>query len=128
MAAITASIERIETFQDDCHVVTWALLTTTNNYGTPIEMPGSADRSVQLLGTLSTGGAVTMYGSNVASPTLTDDVDWAVLTDPQGNSIALSTLKVEAVTEIMRWIRPKITGGDGSTSLTVKMLMRRPWR
>ena len=126
MATITGSLERVETFGDDCHVITWAALTTTDNYGSPIAMPGSADRSIQLLGTLGTGGAVTLYGSNKASPDTSSDTDWAILTDPQGNNIVLSTLKVEAITELMRWVRPKITAGDGSTSLTAVMLLRRP--
>ena len=129
MATITASIERIESFGDgDCHVITWAALTTTNNYGSPIEMPGSADRSVQLLGALGTGGAVTMYGSNKASPDLATDTDWAILNDPQGNTLAMSTLKIETILEVTRWIRPKITAGDGATSLTIALLLRRPFQ
>jgi hypothetical protein len=126
VATITASRDRIQTLLDDCHVITWALLTTTNNYGSPMAMPGSADRSVQMIGTLGGGGAVTIYGSNVADPDLTDEDDWAVLTDPQGNNLVLSTLKIEAITEVTRWIRPKITAGDGSTSLTIHMMLRRP--
>lgn len=123
MATITATLEKLRTFGDDARVFTWAALTTTDNYGSPVELPGWSDRSIQLLGTLSTGGAVTMYGSNKASPTLTDDVDWSILTDPQGNNIALSTLKIEQILEVTRWIRPKITGGDGSTSLNVHLLL-----
>lgn len=126
MGTITGSLERIESFGDACHVITWALLTTTNNYGSAVEMPGSADRCIQLLGTLGTGGAITLYGSNKASPDAATDTDWAVLTDPQGNNIVLSTLKVEAVTELTRWVRPKITAGDGATSLTAVLLLRRP--
>lgn len=125
MATVTGSLERIKTFGDDGHVVTWASMTTTDNYGSPVSMPGSADRSVQLLGTLGTGGAVTMYGSNKSSPNEANDDDWAILTDPQGNNIVLSTLKIEAITEIPRFIRPKVTAGDGSTSLTVVLLLRK---
>lgn len=126
MATITGTFEKIGTFGDASTVVTWTALTTTNNYGAPVEMPGASDRSFQLTGTLGTGGAVTLYGSNKASPTLTDDLDWAILTDPQGNNIVLTTLKVEAVTELMRWIRPKVTAGDGTTSLNGLLLLRRP--
>ena len=128
MATVNHTLTHIDTFGDDSHVATWAALTTTNNYGSAIQMPGSADRSFQITGTLSTGGAVTLYGSNVLSPNLADDTDWSILTDPQGNNIALDSLKVEAVTELTLWVRPKITGGDGSTSLNAHLLLRRPWR
>jgi hypothetical protein len=123
VATITASFDRIKTFGDVGHVVTWAALTTTNNYGSPVSMVGWSDRSIQLLGTLGAGGAVTMYGSNKAAPDEGTDTDWAILTDPQGNNIALTTLKVEQILEITRWVRPKITAGDGTTSLTVALLL-----
>jgi hypothetical protein len=123
MATISASVARLETWGDNTRIVTWAALTTTNNYGSPFEMPGWSDRSIQLIGTLGTGGAVTLYGSNVAAPDLTDDDDWAILTDQSDNNLALSTLKVEQVMQLTRWVRPKITAGDGSTSLTAILLV-----
>ena len=126
MATITGTFERVSTFGDSTTVVTWTALTTTDNYGSAVEMPGASDRSFQMLGTLGTGGAITLYGSNKASPNAANDDDWAILTDPQGNNIVLSTLKVEAITELTRWIRPKITAGDGTTSLNGLLLLRRP--
>jgi hypothetical protein len=126
MATIVAELERIKTFGDVAVCATWAALTTTNNYGSPIAMPGWSDRSIQLLGDLGTGGAVTMYGSNKAAPDESDDDDWAILTDPQGNNIALSSLKVEQISELTRWVRPKITAGNGSTSLTAILLLAKP--
>lgn len=128
MATITAAETRIETWGDDAHVITWAALTTTNNYGSPVSMVGAADRSVQMTGTVGTGGVVTMYGSNIADPNLANDDDWAALNDPNGNSLALNALKIEQILEITRWIRPKITAGDGATSLNISLLLRRAHR
>lgn len=127
MATVTAElVKKPDSFGDFVHVWKWAALTTTNNYGSPIKMPGSADRSVQMVGTLGSGGAVTIYGSNLPSPDLSDDDDWSILTDPQGNNLALSALKIEAILELPLWIRPKVTGGNGSTSLDIYLLMRNP--
>lgn len=124
MATIQHTVEQIKDFKDDCHVITWTPMTQTGlDVGTPLKMPGSADRSVQLLGTLGTGGVVTMEGSNVPEPSV--NADYATLTDPQGNALTLDTLKIEQISEATLWIRPRVTAGNGSTSLTVRMLVRR---
>lgn len=126
MATITGVETPIKEFGEECKIVTWSLLTTTNNYGSAVRLPGWADRSVQLTGTLSAAGAVTMYGSNVFSPNAANDDDWAILNDAQGDPIVLNSLRIEAIIEVPLWVRPKITAGDGSTSLTVRMLLRKP--
>lgn len=128
MATIAHVITRIEDFKDDAHIITWGPLTFTGtDVGTPIKMPGSADRSVQVLGTLGTGGSVRIQGSNVPSPDVSAaSTDFVVLTDPQGNALDLASLKIEQVMEVPLWIRPLVTAGDGATSLTVQLLVRRP--
>ena len=124
MATVTPTLQKVHTFADDAMVVTWASLTTTNNYGAPVQMPGRADRSIQLTGTLGAAGAVTMYGSNVFDPNLANDADWAILDDAKGNPLVLSTLRIEEIVTLPLWIRPKITAGDGSTSLTARLVMK----
>jgi hypothetical protein len=89
--------------------------------GAPIEAAQFADRSVQLLGTLGVGGNMILEGSNVAVPGASD---WATLNDPQGNPISLNALKIEAVSEVTRWVRPRISAGDGTTSLSVYLLLK----
>jgi hypothetical protein len=93
MATVVAVHTPLKTFGDEVHIFEWSPLTTTDNYGSPVELPGWPDRSIQLTGTLGTGGAVTIYGSNRAQPNLANDDDWFVLTDPQGNNIVLNALK-----------------------------------
>ncbi len=121
MATITPTVEEIKTFQDDAHVITWALLTTTNADGAPIGMTGSADRSVQVEGTFGAAGNVVIEGSN-------DGVNYRVLTDPQGNALNITSAKIEEIIEIVKLIRPRVTAGDGTTSLTVSMLLRRAFK
>lgn len=120
MAVISKNIATLQTFGDKCWVVSWADLTNaTSDSGDPFEMPGAADRSLQVTGTFGAGGTVTFEGSN-------DGSNWATLTDPQGNALTVQTAKIEAVVELTRYVRPRITAGDGTTSLTATMLVRRP--
>ena len=85
--------------------------------GQPIELANFADRSVQVVGTFGAGGKVRIEGS-------LDGANYAPLTDPQGNDLDLTTAKLEAVSEVVRWIRPRVIAGDGTTLLTVTMLLK----
>lgn len=117
MATISFSLQRVETFKDDCHIITWSPLANGDD-GRPIEMPGSADRTIQVFGTFGLGGNLRIEGSN-------DGTNWAVLSDPQGNVLDIISPKIESVLELTRFIRPRVTAGDGTTSLTAILLVRR---
>ena len=122
MATIAKVVKALQSFGDRVWTVEWAALTqATADAGEPFQSPGGADRSVQVIGTFGAGGSLRFEGSNETEP-----VNWHVLTDPQGNDLNISTAKVEAITEVTRWVRPRITAGDGSTSLTCILLARRP--
>lgn len=75
-----------------------------------------SDRSVQVTGTFG-GATVTIEGSN-------DGVNFFTLVDPQGNNLSFVTAKLEAILELCIWIRPKVTGGDGTTSINVDMCVK----
>jgi hypothetical protein len=120
MATVQAVISRIDKHKDrDVWMVSWGPLTSANADGSAVEMPGAADRSVQLQGTFGPA-TVTLQGCNEATP-----VNWHALTDPQGNDIAKTASDLEAVSEVTRWVRPLATAGDGTTSVTVTLLMRK---
>lgn len=89
-----------------------------NDTGSPIEGVDFADRTVQIGGTFSTGGSVTLEGSN-------DGTTYFPLTDPQGNAITKTAAALEVIEEGPRYIRPNVTAGDGSTNLTVTIWARR---
>ncbi len=116
MATITGVLTEVKTAPDVSWRATWPLLTTTNDVGSAIEYPAHSDRSVQVDGTFGAGGTVVIQGSN-------DGTNWYTLNDPQGNALSFTSSKIEAVMEITQYIRPKVTAGDGTTSLTVTMLM-----
>jgi hypothetical protein len=84
------------------------------NDGEPFQNPGSADRSVQVTGTFGAGGTVVLEGSN-------DGTNYRTLTDPQGNALSFTSAGLEAIQEITRYVRPRVTAGDGTTSLTVTL-------
>jgi len=120
MAVRTATVTSIDTFGDHCHIVAWSGLTSaTTDTGSPLEMGGSADRSIQITGTFGAGGTLLFEGSN-------DGTTYATLTDPQGNALSITAAKIETVMELCRFVRPRISAGDGTTSLVCTMFLRRP--
>lgn len=118
MADITPTITLIEGVENHCHLVTWGPM-ANGDVGLPIDMPGAADRSVQVVGTFGAGGNLRLEGTN-------DGTNYAVLTDPQGNALDITAAKIEAVMELTHKVRPRVTAGDGTTALVVTMLLRRP--
>lgn len=92
-------------------------LTTTNADGQPIEHSRYADRSVTVTGTFGAGGSVRIEGS-------LDGTNYFPLTDPQGNALDITSAKIEAITEAVRYLRPRVTAGDGTTSLTVHIFFK----
>lgn len=104
----------VESMGGGTRLVTWPAM-ANGDTGQPLMMPSHPDKTVQLVGTLSTGGELTMEGSN-------DNTNWFTLTDAGGTSIVLTALGGKTIMENPLYIRPSITGGDGSTSLTVSVL------
>lgn len=105
--------------------VSWAALTTTNDRGESFEWPLGADRSIHVYGTEGTGGTIILEGSNKEAPT-DADADWVQLNDTEGSAITSSAVPdMHNVGTISRWVRPRVTAGDGSTSYNVILLARR---
>lgn len=96
-------------------LTSWTALTTTNVDGAPFTLAGYKDRSVQVVGTFGVGGTCVIQGSN-------DGTTYATLTDPQGNALSFSSAGLEAVSELVLYLRPYITGGDGTTDLDVFLI------
>lgn len=98
--------------------VTWTGLTTTNTDGAPIFAPDHPEKDVQVFGTFGAGGSVRIQGSLDAGTT------YAALNDVQGNALNVTAAAIERVQETCAQIRPLVTAGDGTTSLTVVMILR----
>jgi hypothetical protein len=89
---------------------------TTGDVGDRIDYVGHADRTVQVVGTFG-GATVTLQGS-------LDGANWATLNDAQGQPIEITAARIEAVTEMVLFIRPIVTGGSGA-NVTVLLMMRK---
>ena len=96
---------------------TWANLANGDS-GLPVQGPGWADRTFQLTGTFGSGGTCVIEGSN-------DGVNYAVLDDPFGNPMSFTTAVLKQLIEIPLWVRPRVSVGDGTTSLTITGLFGR---
>jgi hypothetical protein len=124
MAIIVPSFQKIRS-QDsgiDAITITWANLTDGGpDSGQPVQRPALVDRTVQVTGTFGSGGTVVFEGSN-------DGVNYYTLTNPLGTAISVTAAGISQVMEATAWMRPRITAGDGTTSLTVTVCARRTLR
>jgi hypothetical protein len=109
MATITATHAQVS---GQVQMITWAALTnTTSDVGAAVELPYAKKLTVQVFGTFGTGGNLRFQGSN-------DGTNWHPLNDVTGTHINLTAAGIEAAVELPRYVRPIVTAGDGTTSLT----------
>ena len=101
----------------DFMLVTWNGMVVADT-GLPFILSQYADRSVQSSGVFGSGGSVLVEGTN-------DSSVYAPLSDPQGNTLSMTTPKIETISEIVVAIRPRVSAGDGTTSINVSMLVRK---
>ncbi len=88
-----------------------------NDVGDPINLARFSDKTVQVFGTFGVGGTMILEGS-------IDGTHWAPLKDVFNADIAFLIDSIATVTEVPAYIRPRISAGDGTTSLTVLVLTR----
>ncbi|MCW5745835.1 MAG: hypothetical protein KIT36_06515 [Alphaproteobacteria bacterium] len=86
--------------------------------GAPVKFGPFADRSVQVTGTFGAGGTLLMEGSNDGGTT------WATLKDPLGANVSFTATGIKMVGDLPYQIRPRVSAGDGTTSLAVHLMMR----
>lgn len=101
---------------DGTVLVTWSGLLNGDD-GAPYEAPPLADRAMQVVGVFGAGGTLVLEGT-------IDGVNWAVLNDPQGNALTVTSAKIEQIMELVVSVRPRVTAGDGDTALVVSLLLK----
>ncbi len=103
------------------HEFKWTPLLDTDTGGVAGPLSGAPslpDKTVQIKGTIGAGFDMDIEGSN-------DNVNWKVLTDPQGNVLTFTTNDhIVQIQENPLYIRPHVIGGDGTTSMTVIIIAR----
>jgi len=102
----------------ESNLIQWVL--AAGESGDAFLLPGYADRSVQVFGTFG-GASVVFEGSNQDGTPAT----YATLSDPQGNGLTFTAAGLKAVLEMTRVVRPRVIGGDGTTSLTIILFAKR---
>lgn len=100
----------------DCRVITWSGL-LNGDFGTPVGFMGSGDKSVQFSGTFGVGGTIVLEGT-------LDGTNYHTLSDLQTTAISKTAAALEGIAEAVLAIRPRVTGGDGSTNLVATLLVR----
>jgi hypothetical protein len=103
--------------QTNTIIVSWTPL-LNGDTGQAAAIGTYADRTVQVSGTFGAGGSVQIEGSN-------DGVTYATLSDGSGVAIVKTSAGVSLISENPRYIRPRVTAGDGTTSITVTILGKR---
>lgn len=103
-------------FPGESSLIEWTGLLNGDD-GVPIQFGAFTDRSIQFVGTFGTGGTIVLEGSN-------DGVNYVTLTDPQANAISKTSASIEAISEATRYVRPRVTAGDGSTNLAAYLFLR----
>lgn len=96
-------------------IITWSALAGSDEGG-PLELAQLADRTVQVSGVFD-NASVALAGS-------INGIDYTTLTDPQGNALNFSTAGLEAVSELVAFVKPIVTGGGGLTALDVNLLIK----
>lgn len=99
-----------------CIVATWSGMLNGDD-GAPVGYAIFPDRSLQVTGTLGAGGTFVVEGSN-------DGVNYVTLHDPQGVALSKTALGIYQVEELAQFMRPRVTAGDGTTSLVFTMILR----
>ena len=80
-----------------------------------------ADRTVHIFGTLGPA-TIIWQGSN---ETVSIPLNWVTLTDPLENLMSFNTglPKLAQILQSCYQVRPSVTGGDGTTNLTVILFL-----
>ena len=100
-------------------IVTWANLANGDD-GADYVSQRSADRSIQVEGTFGAAGSVRIEGSNYATAALYQpfgDINLASI------DVLTASRRLVQLLEAAYRIRPRVTAGDGTTSLTITLYL-----
>ena len=98
------------------YIITWTGL-STGDVGTPMDCARLNEKCVHVTGVNGAAGTTVIQGSN-------DATNWVTLADPQGNALSIGASVIEQILENPRYVRPNQTAGDGTTSITVRIVAR----
>jgi hypothetical protein len=88
-----------------------------NDSGAPFSLARYTDKTVQVTGTFGSGGTVVIEAS-------LDGTNYETLKTVFGADLSFTAGGIQTITEVPVYLRPRITAGDGTTSITVTILVR----
>lgn len=97
-------------------LVTWTGL-ANGDTGQAFDRAAFADRAVQFTGTFGVAGGAVLEGS-------LDGSTWFTLNDPFNAALSFTTAGLRQVLEHVVYVRPRVTGGDGTTDLACRLLVK----
>ena len=118
MATIPAVRQTDVPHEGPCILWLWETLTATNNVGARVPVGHRPGKSFHAVGTF--GGAVTVRGSNLKDPDVTNPLHWFALRDPTKTVISLTANGGEECLECVLWVSP--AAGAGVADVDVWML------
>jgi len=101
-------------------VHTWSALDTGSTDVSHVAVWGYTDKSVQAVGTWGAGGTVVIEGSNQATGTVST---YVTLTDPSATALSFGANGLKQILQNVVYIRPRVSAGDATTNLTVRILV-----
>lgn len=103
---------------DTSKLVLWSGL-SVGDVGDPVQLNMFRDRYVQVTGVFGLAGGVDIEGS-------LDGVNWFVLNRDQSAALSFTSSGLAHMLENPIFIRPEVTGGDGTTALDVRIFATSP--
>jgi len=99
---------------------------TTGDKGAPVVLCNHADRTIKVGGDFG-GNAKVLIEGFIGDPNdaaeIADDANWLRLTDPSDNFLEIAEAKIEAVSQMVLMIRPRVVDGTNPL-LTVYLLAK----
>lgn len=96
--------------------IRWDLITPTNDEGSWIELPDFPDKTIHINGIWTTAGEITIYGANDQS------FNPFILSDIRGDNLVKTADYGGNIAENPRFIKPALTAGSGSVSLSIVLM------
>lgn len=100
-------------FGDYAVKVIWTGLLADDD-GDPLLAVAFRKMSIQFTGTFG-GATIVLQGSN-------DGTNWVTLDDVEGAALSKSATGMETSGDFSLYVRPKVTGGDGTTALVATLI------
>lgn len=113
MAAIDPVPAPIPAFPYPAQKYTWTPVTNADTC-VAVSCPTLRDKSIQVAGTFGSV-SVALHGSN-------DGTNYAALSDPAGNVIAITAAGIVQIGQITHYIKPVGSGGGGTQSVTITVV------